>query len=72
MFVLHVHIFYSPGGQKKCPVSCVLCPFDESQNRNYARAKSVTGLYIVFFSFDTKLGQEYLQEQVSDESPPML
>ena len=72
MFVLHVHIFYFPRGQKKCPVSCVLCPFDESQNRNYARAKSVTALYIVLFSFDTKLGQEYLQEQVLDESPPML
>ena len=36
---------------KKCPVSCVLCPFDESQNRNYARAKSVTALYIYSFVF---------------------
>ena len=72
MFVLHVCIFYFPVGQKKCPVSCVLCSFDESQNRNYARAKSVTALYIVLFSLDTKLGQEYLQEQVSDESQPML
>ena len=48
---------------KKRPVSCVLCPFDESQNRNYARAKSVTALYIVLFSLDTKLGQEYLQDR---------
>ena len=48
---------------KKSPVSCVLCPLGESQNRNYARAKSVTPLYIVLFSLDTKLGQEYLQDR---------
>ena len=67
-----MYFLFSSRTKKKCPVSCVLCPFDESQNRNYARAKSVTALYIVLFSLDTKLGQEYLQEQVSDESQPML